>query len=229
MTSQLLTELFKNTVFSGSSIDDKTFVPLDTLERIIIPSSVKDALAITDGVLTKVGLRKPSDLPEMVTKQAKRIFAALVLMDKVDKIRGLVDEGLTDEHLPLSRDPHHDAVLSRDRATIFPFVGWNPPSVNEFLQHKQWLFLAPVLDTSGQLIEVNKECALPFTESEIKGSGAAGIVHRAKIHKAHQRGFEVSALSYELNLRDTKPLGGDSRSKCCCKAIPSQERFHPGK
>lgn len=190
--------------FLSSTIDDKTFVPLDFFERIINKQNVKAALGITDGAWAKARLRKPSDLPDRVVKQAKRIFAALVLMDKVAAIKGLLDEGFTDEHLPLSRDPDHDTLLSRDRATTFSFVGWRRSSVADFVLHKQWLFLAPVLDTKGQLIEVDQECALPFTDSSVIGIGAAGVVYWAKLHKAHQRGFEVSALTCEFNLRDTK-------------------------
>jgi hypothetical protein len=100
-----------------SGIDGKLFVPLDYLERIINEENIKIELGMTDGAGTKA--RKPSDLPDRITKEAKRIFGALVLMDKANAIEGLLDEGLTDDHLPLSRDPKYDAVLSRDGATSF--------------------------------------------------------------------------------------------------------------
>jgi hypothetical protein len=179
-------------------IDDKQFVPLDFLDGIINKQNVKIELGITDGGCTMA--RKQSDLPDRVTKQAKRIFAALVLMDKATAIEGLLDEGFTDEHLPLTRDPKYDALVSRDGETTFQFGGWSRPSRTDFIKHKQWFFLAPVLDTDGELIEVDQECALPFTESEVIGNGAAGVVHWAKLHEAHQRGFKVSALSSEFNL-----------------------------
>jgi hypothetical protein len=185
-----------------SGIDGKAFVPFDFLEEAINNESVKDTLGMTGGTCIKA--RKPSDLPDRITKDAKRIFAALVLMDRVDAIESLLDEGLTDEHLPLSRDPKYDAVLSRDGETTFQFGGLGRPTITEFIKRKQWLFLAPILETNGDLIEVDQECALPFTESEVIGNGQAGVVHRAKIYQAHQRGFEVSALSRESNLRDTK-------------------------
>jgi hypothetical protein len=185
-----------------SGIDGKAFVPFDFLEEAINNKSVKDTLGMTGGTCIKA--RKPSDLPDRITKDAKRIFAALVLMDKVDAIESLLGEGLTDEHLPLSRDPKYDAVLSRDGETTFQFEGLGRQTITEFIKRKQWLFLAPILETNGDLIEVDQECALPFTESEVIGNGQAGVVHRAKIYQAHQQGFEVSALSRESNLRDTK-------------------------
>jgi hypothetical protein len=102
-----------------SSIDNCEFVPLDYLERIINNENIKIELGIKNGACTNA--RKPSDLPDRITKEAKKIFGALVLMDKADKIESLLDEGLTDDHLPLSRDPKYDAVLSRDGATSFQF------------------------------------------------------------------------------------------------------------
>jgi hypothetical protein len=102
-----------------SDIDGKQFVPLDYLERIINKENIKIELGITDGACTKA--RKSSDLPDRITKEAKRIFGALVLMGKGGAIEGLLEEGLTDDHLPLSRDPKYDAVLSRDGATSFQF------------------------------------------------------------------------------------------------------------
>jgi hypothetical protein len=219
--------LSRDLMVSVSPIDGKKFVPLDILENIINKQTVKVALGITDGIWAKVRLRKPSDLPDRVTKQAKRIFAALVLMEKIPAIQRLLDEGLTDEHLPLSRDPGHEALLSRDHVTEFPFERWTDTSVIDFLENRQWLFLAPILDTNGHLIEVDQECALPFTESSVEGSGAAGVVHRAKIHWAHQRGFEVSA-PVNSTFETLKTSGGDGRFSSCRQGVSSQEPFHEG-
>jgi len=73
--------------------------------------------------------------------------------------------------------------------------------VTEFIEHKQWLFLAPVLDTNGQLIKLDQECALPFTKSDVTGSGAAGVVHWAKLHTAHQRGFEAETVDLKVAVK----------------------------
>jgi hypothetical protein len=185
-----------------SDIDGKQFVPLDYLETVINNENIKIELGITGGACAKA--RKPSDLPNRITKEAKRIFGALVLMGKVGAIEGLLEEGLTDDHLPLSRDPKYDAVLSRDGETSFQFGCLGRQTITEFIKRKQWLFLAPILDTNGELIEVDHECALPFKDSVVIGNGAAGVVHKATIYEGHQRGFEVRALSYESNLQDTE-------------------------
>jgi len=185
-----------------SSIDNREFVRLDYLERVINKENIKIELKIKDGACTNA--RKSSDLPDRIIKKAKKTFGALVLMEKADKIEGLLDEGLTDDHLPLSRHPKYDALLSRDGKTSFQFGCLGRHTITDFIKRKQWLFLAPILDTNGELIKVSYECALPFTDSEVEGHGAAGIVYRGKIYEGHQRGFEVSLLSYEPNLQNTE-------------------------
>ena len=202
MTMRSLDEQLEEDGIRKSSIDNCEFMQLDYLEGVINKENIKIELGIKDGACTNA--RKPSDLPDRITKEAKKIFGALVLMGKADKIEGLLDERLTDDHLPLSRHPDFDALLSRDGTTSFQFGCLGRQTITEFIKRKQWLFLAPILDTNGELIKVNYECALPFTDSEVEGHGAAGIVHRAKIYEGHQRGFEVSALSYEPNLQNTE-------------------------
>ncbi|KAH6706432.1 kinase-like domain-containing protein [Leptodontidium sp. MPI-SDFR-AT-0119] len=190
--------------FISCPIDGKKFMPRDYLESIISKENVKGEMKIKDGVLVKAKLRKPSDLPERVASRAKRIFAALVVMDKVAAIEGLLDEGLTDEHLPLTHDPDpkHDAFLSIDGSTAFHFANCGGPTVKEFIHNKQWLFVSPILDTTGQLIQVDQNCALPFTESDFAGSGAAGVVHWAKLHQAHQRGFEAETDGLQVAVKE---------------------------
>jgi hypothetical protein len=188
-----------------SPIDEKEFVPLDILESVISKENVKNELGITDNHWKNLlGLRKPSDLPDRVTKQAKRIFAALVNMNRATAIEGLLDEGLGDKHLPLSSHPEHEGQLSCDGVTIFPFGNWPRALVKDFLRHKQWFFLAPILDTRGQLIKINQDCPLPFTKSSVMGRGGAGIVHWGKVHQAHQQGIEVGVITCGINLPESK-------------------------
>jgi hypothetical protein len=92
-------------------------MPLNYLERIINEKNIKIKLGITDKAGTKA--RKPSDLLNRITKEAKRIFGALILIDKANAIEGLLNKGLTDDHLPLSCDLKYNTILSRDKATLF--------------------------------------------------------------------------------------------------------------
>jgi hypothetical protein len=186
--------------FSGSAIDGKRFLPLDALEQLITKKNVEAELGVTNGAWSKLTRSpKSSDLFDMVAKQAKKVFATLVIMDKTPAIYGLLEEGLTDEHLPLVRDTDYGHLKSRDQEAQFPFKGWRHASLTDFLK-KQWHFLAPILDATGQLIKLDQECALPFTDSDYIGHGFAGYVHWATLHEAHQQGFEVSDLTFESNV-----------------------------
>ncbi|SPO03072.1 uncharacterized protein DNG_05753 [Cephalotrichum gorgonifer] len=192
-----------NAWLSHSTIDHKDFVPLDTLTRMINEPNIKATLDATGGYSVRFPwFRTPSDLPKRIATQAKKIFAALILMDKVAAIHGLLEEGLEDKHLPLSRHREHEGLLSAHDGRIFPFVGWKPMSVTDFLGHKQWLFLAPVLNTADQFIKLDKEAPLPFIDSEVKGHGAAGIVHWAKIDKHHQLGFETETVDLVVAVKE---------------------------
>lgn len=180
-----------------SSNDNIEFVPLDHLNFTITESNIRAELSKSHGLL------EPSNIPDRVAEHSKRIFATLVLMDKIDAIHGLLLEGLTDEHLPLSRDTEFSNLLSQDKAQKFPFENWPESSVRWFIS-QQWLFLTPILKTTGQEIIVDSACALPFKEFEYIGGGAAGTVYKAQVHPAHQQGFNVSALNYESKLHDTE-------------------------
>ncbi|KFA72021.1 hypothetical protein S40288_07655 [Stachybotrys chartarum IBT 40288] len=182
-----------------SQIDDKRFLPLDFLAMVINKRSVEMELKDLD--VGKQWLRESPELPGRITGHAKKVFAALALMDKTGAIRSLLDEGLTDEYLPLSQHSDHEGLLSRNGEMHFPFSKWRVASVNEFVRRKQWLFMAPVLDTSGRLIKVDPECPLPFVDSEIVDNGAAGIVHRAKLHPAHQNGYSTETVDLQVAVK----------------------------
>jgi hypothetical protein len=243
--------------FPMCEIVEKHFLPLDILDAVISEHNVKVALNLTDEkpswasmVSSYVGIgsrAKPpsSDLPRRVTEHAKKIFAALLLMDKPEAIHGLLNEGLTDDHLPLARCPESESVISSTNATYpdpregekamtFAFQGWADTSINDFLRDKQWLLLAPVLEANGQLSQLHQHCPLPFVKGEEIGGGAAGIVHRAWVHKAHQRGLEVSAPTFVLNYVTLNCetllnlLVGDDRSSGCCERVPQNRRFQKG-
>ncbi|KAI9150752.1 Serine/threonine-protein kinase Nek8 [Paramyrothecium foliicola] len=185
-----------------SSLEDKPFVSLDFLERGINEENIKKELGLPEhSWLNMVGLAKPSSLPFQVAHGSKKIFAALVMMDRAKAISDLLDEGLRDEHLPLSISPDHEALLCCNGKVMFPFGGWKKVSVNDFVRDKQWLFLAPVLDVKGRLIKLNPDCPLPFVKSEVVDHGAAGIVHKAEIHPAHQQGFDMETVNLQVAVK----------------------------
>jgi hypothetical protein len=178
-----------------SAINDKKFVPLDVLESVITEHNIRVELESTAGWLHRLSnWVNPSDVPQRVVENAKKVFATLVLMGKAIAIYDLLEDGLTDDHLPLHRDTQYNHLLSCDSARKFAFVGWPEHLLDIFIEDKQPLFLAPVLPNDGQLIRLDQNCALPFINSDSRAVGAGGIVYWAKVHHKHQQGYEVSVL-----------------------------------
>jgi hypothetical protein len=173
-----------------SALSLQKFLPLDVLDATITEESVRIYLP------WNIRLFQP-DLLVKVTQDAKRVFAILVLLGETLAIKELLSEGITDDHLPLSRSveaTNSNILMSEDGKCFRSFAAWeNDTKVEDFLI-KQWLVLAPVLDTRGRLFMLNKKCPLPFVEAEEIGAGPFGIVYRGVLHPAHQKGFQVSSF-----------------------------------
>jgi hypothetical protein len=165
---------------------------LNNLHEGITRDSVRAQL-FPESLLLQPKLR---NLPKKVVQHAKKIFAILVFIGEPRAIVDLLQEGLTDEHLPLSASPdqHDIAPVSVHGTTFMSFFGWeNEGRVAEFLE-KQWLVQAPVLDTTGKHIVLDPKCALPFLDVAEMSVGDSPTVFKGKIHPAHQQGFEVSIV-----------------------------------
>jgi hypothetical protein len=181
-----------------SPLGDLDFLPLNNLHEGITRDSVRAQL-FPESLLLQ------PNLPKKVVQHAKKIFAILVFIGEPCAIVDLLQEGLTDEHLPLSASPdqHDIAPVSVHGKTFMSFFGWeNEPRVAEFLE-KQWLVQAPVLDTTGKHIVLDPKCALPFLDVARISVGEFIRVSKGKIHPAHQQGFEVSIILAPGMLIDT--------------------------
>ena len=140
-------------------------------------------------------------LPDKVVLRAKKVFAILVLAGNLPAITRLLEEGLTDEHLPLSRqggDTSNILVSACKTKTFRSFdLPRNEAKVTNFLD-KQWTVLAPVLDTTGKYFILDQKCALPFPAVEEVGGGHSSTVYKSTLHPAHQHGFKVRPKFPEL-------------------------------
>jgi hypothetical protein len=163
------------------------FLPLSELNEKITKDSVRAQLSYTT-------LWCRPGLPEKVCQYAKKVFAILVLIGEPSAIRDLIADGLTDEHLPLSRNSgkEKNILLSVKGQRFSSFAAWpHEARVKAFLE-KQWVVQAPVLDMTGKHIVLDRKCALPFrTSDDISGAGSS-VVYKGILHPAHQEGFEVS-------------------------------------
>ncbi|PSN73726.1 kinase-like protein [Corynespora cassiicola Philippines] len=190
-----------NNAIITPALTSKPFLPLDALEELITADNVKAEL--TTRWYQKLFPVRPSE----IVKNAKKTFTILTLIGVSDKIWELLAEGMSDEHLPLSRhseDPFSNVLLSADRKKRFQsFQKWNDARVNDFVT-KQWVVQAPVLDVAGKHYTLNEHCAIPIVNSEEIEGGQYSIVHRGEVHPAHQNGFMTENGNLRVAIKEFK-------------------------
>ncbi|KAH6976371.1 kinase-like domain-containing protein [Ilyonectria sp. MPI-CAGE-AT-0026] len=177
---------------------DNKFLPLTTLEQKVTRKNIRAQLSRSTQLLNW-------SLPEKVFLHAKKVFAILVLVGEQHAIKGLLREGLLDEHLPLS--PHGDGssrILASQNGQLFmSFSTWkNEPNVGAFLE-KQWQVQAPVLNKPGQHINLHKKCPLPLTKC-LKAIDGTFPVYEGKVHEAHQSGHEDDGKELSIAMKEFK-------------------------
>ena len=161
------------------SNDNQKFLPLDVMNEVITEDIVKNAIS---GKLGRIFDRK---LPSKIVKDAKKTFAILVEIGEPGKMKELLSEGLTDDQLPLST-VDNSAELKSHTGKRFPsFARWETEQrVTDFID-KQWIFLAPVLDSSGRHVELSSKCPLPFLDMDEIGHTNTSTVYKSLLHHAH--------------------------------------------
>lgn len=214
---QPLNELIRrSTEHVSSERSEKRFLPINKLDKLITleavykelqrhrhfqskPSVEVDSLAhaICDEVSPTSSSSRAGDLTTR-----KRIFATLVLMERVDSIELFIQDDLFDVHLPfqLPSDHYGNVPLywtsTRDGEeasnAIALFTDWRPHE-REMFEKYQWQFLAPFFhfNRRPQHYVLQDGIILPFVEDlEGKGhepiiSGGFSEVWRVQIHDAH--------------------------------------------
>ncbi|EFX04244.1 protein kinase domain containing protein [Grosmannia clavigera kw1407] len=182
-------------------MEGKKFVPLDILEKVVTVDNVAKQLEILSRGQSDFTEKVDEGLPKKVVQQASKVFAVLLLMEKTEYIESLLEADLSDRYLPLSIDQTGEILKSCDGSTLFSFGNWSRLKKGDFEDEQQWLFLAPVLDTSGQLLKLDPRCPLPFIDSSIKETGGAGIIHHARVHEAHQRGYVEETFDLQVAVK----------------------------
>ena len=174
-----------------SEFSQKPFLPQDDLETLITEDTVKEEL---DNALGTVD----SSLVKYIAKHARKIFATLVIQDKVMKAANLERSGFNDDYLPIANEESgltSLSGLSRDRHAWKWFKGWTTQERNDFCE-KQWTFLSPIFESNSTMEVLHRDCRLPFITHDSKsGAGSFSFVHKATIHHAHHKISSVSSSS----------------------------------
>ncbi|KAI0127542.1 kinase-like domain-containing protein [Xylariales sp. AK1849] len=246
--NQDLAESIRAALIFTAGRDKKEFLPIDSLDKIITSRSVRQEL-------DNLGQSFPTDdldtatrdiwelrpIPRVKTsiKQTTRrkIFAVLVLLQKVETIVAFIKEGLHDSDLPFvlsegsRKGLRQMEVKGKDgkRNPIQSFANWKIAELESF-NHYQWQLLAPYFELNGkQNPKVPHYCLdshtiLPFIEDEenTHSSGGYGDVWRVKIHPAHHNGCEYSDLGKDSPALVTN-LGYASQSNTTQKCVKTKD------
>ncbi|KAF4778688.1 serine/threonine protein kinase [Colletotrichum scovillei] len=187
MASQALFSNLRDSL-QYSSVVSQEFLPVSKLNDLVTKEAVQNELP--RGLISRLF---SDSLPSKISMTARRIFAILVMIGEPHAIRKLVDDGLTDDDLPLARpahDRHSGTLESKRKLEVRALKDWkNEAKVDMFLE-KQWLFLAPTLDVTGTstVFQVDPKCPLPFLRAtELRGEHS-NVVFKSELHAAHQTG-----------------------------------------
>lgn len=173
------------------------FIPADALNRVITQQAVHEELdRSTDLSASDISL-----ISHTISESARKIFAILVCIGKVDLISSFLRESIIDADLPFNI-PKGSSQQKEWVSPIEAFEGWSSRELDDF-RRVQWYFLAPVFTGARpQHYELDDNCVMPFikdTEHEAQ-SGGFSDVWEVVIHPAHQKLFDsVNRLITILN------------------------------
>ncbi|KAK0669116.1 kinase-like domain-containing protein [Cercophora samala] len=177
-------------------VSETQFLPLGLMRNTITEEVVKREVPLW----FFKALFLPDSVPNWVACKAFRVFAILILIDIKEAIRDLVEDQITDDHLPLQVD-HGDGdgdggiLVSNSARRSFKFLStksWSDAKRQDFID-TQWTVLAPLFSTIGQHISLDHRCPLPFVPGGGKvwvKVGDAGtnrvVVYHAQIERSHR-------------------------------------------
>jgi len=182
-------------------LNEKEFLPEAVLtEEVNISCIQKELTAVLGYISVNIW---DTQLPKRVHDKARKVFAILALMSKLEAIKDLDREGLTDDDLPLERKAPNILVSPSSGKKFEKFARY--PGSDRLFVSSQWQVLAPVLDATGRHELLDKACALPIIidNSSTAKRGGGSSIFRGTIHEAHCVGIEVSIQPFHIVFRLT--------------------------
>ncbi|CAF9923512.1 hypothetical protein IMSHALPRED_005947 [Imshaugia aleurites] len=170
---------------------DEQFVPASDLDEVLTGHAIKEELQ-------SFGLEDPSSF---VFLRARKIFAILLMIRKLDALQCLIEEELGDELLPVS----NSAIMLLEDNKLRPvFSKWDVDTRKQFFE-LQWTLLAPVF-SDGKHLKLDDDAKLPFIKTEPIANRAYGGVHCVEIHRDHDS-FEKLGSPLSQNVSPRPPKG----------------------
>lgn len=171
-----------------TSQTSEIFIPQSELDSIINTETV-----LEEGKLADIRNRLTDDTVHLILQSAKKIFAILVYIHRLHALPDFLENGVTDNSLPLRKAsvivPDFEAV--RHKTEMLPF--WH--DIEARFIDCQWLFLSPVFSTPGDHLEIPSLCVLPFIHQEpVKIGDLGSALQCVRIHQSHQTIFKPHVM-----------------------------------
>ncbi|KAH6981724.1 kinase-like domain-containing protein [Ilyonectria sp. MPI-CAGE-AT-0026] len=180
-------------------LQQPSFLPLDSFKDKISKRNVCSQLSLYTRLLHP-------RLADRIVRDAIKIFAILVLIEKPHAIHSMIQDGLTDEHLPLSLEegkPNGVLVSKKDGYPKEFKCFASKVGANDFLR-KQWMVQAPLFNSPGAHFEMDTNCALPLLQCDEAAVGPFAVVYKGEIHPAHHQGFGANGSVLPVAVKEFK-------------------------
>ncbi|KAF5012783.1 hypothetical protein FDECE_1203 [Fusarium decemcellulare] len=179
--------------FLKSAFDDRFFLPLDELCDILCRHVVRELLHQTfskedaEELEFEILGRPTNGVP--ASPMRRRIFAILILVEKVEMIQDLVGKGIDDTDLPFVFESGKPTwrVQSSQPNKRESFTDWPMKLAHDFSSHQHEIHV-PFFKFPGDNISfypLESNSTLPFLTNNQCAISGYSIVHRVSIHKAH--------------------------------------------
>ncbi|KAM5355081.1 hypothetical protein ACJ41O_001727 [Fusarium nematophilum] len=181
-----------------SAFDEKSYLPLDRLSEIFAPEVVRKLLhqhfdeSTADKYEAEVlGTGRCSDSP--LGPRRRRIFAILVLVEEITRLKEFVDKKIDDSGLPLTferKKGRTRKVSCAGHELAQPdgsFAEWPSKTAEKFRLYQQTIHV-PFFKLPGHEVsfyDLQQDSTLPFSRYESPQSGGYGSVQKVSIHHAH--------------------------------------------
>ncbi|KAG6362268.1 hypothetical protein INS49_010498 [Diaporthe citri] len=187
----------------------------DLSRRKYIPNSELRKIVATDNIITELHehqkrwslkrIRQNStNLATRILESGQKLFVILVNLTLSWGVKNLLDAGLTDEDLPLSKRGNH-LYSSVDPARSFKWPSeWGLEKLDDFVE-KQWLVLAPVFSPS--LVVALKE--FKFKEDFEKERNNLNRIRGLSLNKHIIQNFETFSQGNKTYIMFPWAEGGD--------------------
>lgn len=165
----------------------RTFLPTDAIDEVISTDIIKAQLS-RFGILNSLFNPCYKDPCSQIVKRAKKVFVILGLCELEKLIWEVVEEGLTDEQLPLARfygEGPPNILISRHGKKFQSFSNRGDNIGVENFLRKQWQVLAPVFTTLGEDLRLDALNPLPFYGIKKISFNDRSTVYKGTLHGAH--------------------------------------------